>query len=80
MILTTAKIEWETTGNITGVTVGSRLCRGNENPQIEEEQTTQWPMEKGQNVFFLFDRQRNFFAFWRRVFGVFWWYLNNGTI
>jgi hypothetical protein len=80
MILTTVKIEWETTGNITGVTVGSRLCRRNENPQIEEEQTTQWPMEKGQNGFFLFDRQRNFFAFWRRVFGVFWWYLNNGTI
>ena len=25
-----------------------RRVRGNQNPQIEDEQTTQWPKEKGQ--------------------------------
>ena len=31
-----------------------RYQRGNQNPYIEEEQTTQWPKEKGQN-----NRQHN---------------------
>jgi len=29
-----------------------RYQRGNQNPYIEKEQTTQWPKEKGQTTFY----------------------------
>jgi hypothetical protein len=34
--------------------MAKRYHRGNQNPYIEEEQTTQWPIEKGQK-----DKQRS---------------------
>ena len=38
----------------TDNTMAKRYHRGNQNPYIEEEQTTQWPIEKGQK-----DKQRS---------------------